>query len=85
MPRCLMARYDLTLDVAAMRPPGDAQRRLFAAIAADPQAASRFLGTISETLPVKEFFSPGSLIKLVGARGFVALARARRRQSPAAA
>jgi 2-polyprenyl-6-methoxyphenol hydroxylase-like FAD-dependent oxidoreductase len=69
--------YDLTLNIAKVRALGDAERAMFAAIAADPQASTRFLATISGSRPVKEFFSPGNLIKLVGIRGFLALARSR--------
>jgi hypothetical protein len=60
--------YDLTVDLASFRPDptGDI---LFPAIAADPAHVSAFLGTLTGTMPVNEFFSPGHLRRVVGTGG----------------
>ncbi|HZC71865.1 MAG TPA: NAD(P)/FAD-dependent oxidoreductase [Jatrophihabitans sp.] len=69
--------YDFTVGLAQLRPVSSAEQRMFAAISADPIATTAFLGTISGMLPMQRFFSPANLIRLVGVRGFLQLARNR--------
>ena len=73
------AMYDLTVGLASLPPSQPAERALFEAIAARPEEVTRFLGTLSGSLPVRGLFSPPHLIHLVGLRGFARLATARPR------
>ena len=66
--------YDLTVGLSSLRGATPAERALFTAIAADPGATTRFLGSINGSLSLKRFFAPGNLIGLVGLRGFLRLA-----------
>jgi 2-polyprenyl-6-methoxyphenol hydroxylase-like FAD-dependent oxidoreductase len=65
--------YDLTLQLAAITPPGLPERALFSALAAKPQAAARFLGVLTGTVHPDAVFSPRALARTIGLRG---LARA---------
>jgi 2-polyprenyl-6-methoxyphenol hydroxylase-like FAD-dependent oxidoreductase len=72
--------YDLTAGLASFRP-DPAGATLFPAIAADPAQVSRFLGVLTGTVPVAEFFAPGNLRRVVGTRGLLRMLSARVRQA----
>ncbi|HEY7046111.1 MAG TPA: NAD(P)/FAD-dependent oxidoreductase [Jatrophihabitantaceae bacterium] len=69
--------YDFTVGLAGLDPPTPVELRLFRAIAADPQQTRRLFGTINGSLPMRRFFAPPNLVRLVGWRGFAQLARQR--------
>jgi len=69
------AMYDMTVRLASFPVQSVAERRLFAALAEDREAASQFFGVISGVVPPGVFFAPANLVRLVGVRGFAALAR----------
>jgi hypothetical protein len=69
----------MTVRLASFPVQSAAERRLFAALADDRKAASRFFGLISGAVPPAAFFTPANLVRLVGLRGFAALARGRLR------
>ncbi|MFY1691985.1 NAD(P)/FAD-dependent oxidoreductase [Plantactinospora sp. WMMB782] len=69
--------YDLTLELAAFRPPGAVDRELFTALAARPGAVDEFLGVLSGAVPMSRFRSPGNLLGLVGPRALARIAAAR--------
>jgi len=71
--------YGFTAGLAALRGTGPAEERLFEAIGSDPATGTRFFGAISGAEPVGRFFAPPNLVRLVGVRGFLALARSRPR------
>lgn len=71
------AMFDFTVGLASFRPVQPAEQRLFAAIAERPEESDRFLGVLSGVTPVSTFFSPAHLVRLVGVRGLLGLARAR--------
>lgn len=68
--------YGLTTRLASYRPDptGDI---LFPAIATDPRHVSDFLGVLTGAVPMRRFFAPGNLRRIVGLRGLVKLAAAR--------
>jgi 2-polyprenyl-6-methoxyphenol hydroxylase-like FAD-dependent oxidoreductase len=72
--------YDLTAGLASFRP-DPAGATLFPAIAADLAQVSRFLGVLTGTVPVGEFFAPGNLRRVVGTRGLLRMLSARMRQT----
>jgi hypothetical protein len=43
---------------------------------------SQFFGMLTGVVPMRSFFSPAHLIRLIGVRDFLHLARARSRQEP---
>jgi hypothetical protein len=53
--------------------------RMFAAIGADEGEASNFLGALTGVVPIRRFFSPVHLIRLIGMKDFLRLARAHAR------
>jgi 2-polyprenyl-6-methoxyphenol hydroxylase-like FAD-dependent oxidoreductase len=69
--------FDWTLDVAQLRGVSPIEERLFRAIGADQVESSNFFGMLTGTVPVRSFFSPSHLIRLVGMRDFLDLARTR--------
>jgi hypothetical protein len=52
---------------------------LFTAIGRDKREASAFFGMITGVVPMGSFFSPPHLIRLLGVKDFLRLARARSR------
>jgi 2-polyprenyl-6-methoxyphenol hydroxylase-like FAD-dependent oxidoreductase len=71
------AIYDLTVGLSQFRPVTAADRALFEAISADPVATEEFLGVLNGSTPVNRFFAPRNLVRLVGLRTFLQLARRR--------
>ncbi|WP_433293490.1 NAD(P)/FAD-dependent oxidoreductase [Actinoplanes sp. CA-030573] len=68
--------YDLTARFASFRP-DPANEILFPALAADPHQTARFLGVLTGTVPLPEFFGPANLRGLVGMRGMLRMMAAR--------
>jgi flavin-dependent dehydrogenase len=71
--------YDLTVRLASFTPPSAADHLLFSAIAERPEQTDQFFGVLGGSVPVRKFFAPGNLIRLVGARGFAKLSRSQMR------
>jgi 2-polyprenyl-6-methoxyphenol hydroxylase-like FAD-dependent oxidoreductase len=71
--------FDWTLNLAHLRGVSDVEERLFAAIGTDEREASHFFGVITGAIPMRAFFSPLHLIRLIGMKDFLKLARARSR------
>jgi hypothetical protein len=71
--------FDWTLDLALLRGVNEIEERLFAAIGADEGEASNFLGVLTGVVPIRRFFSPAHLIRLIGMMDFLRLTRARLR------
>jgi len=61
--------YEFTSQLAEFRPPPVEQRVLFAAMAKKPDAARRFFGALTGSMPLQEFFSPRSVISTIGLAG----------------
>ena len=61
--------YDLTLGLAAFPATGPGQRLLLAAVAADQQETSRFLGAFAGIVPPEQYFTPGTVLRIFGTRG----------------
>ncbi|MFK3979130.1 NAD(P)/FAD-dependent oxidoreductase [Micromonospora sp. NPDC050397] len=76
--------YDLTLDLAAFRPAGAAERLLFAALQGRQDGIDQLLGVFAGVIPMAQFRSPGNLLRLIGAGSLarVAAADLRRRLRP---
>jgi flavin-dependent dehydrogenase len=71
--------YDMTVRLASFMPPSAGDHLLFSAIAEHPEQTDQFFGVLGGSVPVRKFFAPGNLIRLVGARGFAKLARSQMR------
>jgi len=70
---------DWTLGLTRLRCINEMEERLFTAIGTDKREASAFFGMITGVVPMGSFFSPPHLIRLIGVKDFVRLARARSR------
>jgi hypothetical protein len=70
---------DWTLNLARLRGATEIEERLFTTLGADQVEASKFLSFITGVVPMRSFFSPAHLVRLVGVRDFLRLARARSR------
>jgi 2-polyprenyl-6-methoxyphenol hydroxylase-like FAD-dependent oxidoreductase len=68
---------DWTLGLTRLRGVNEIEERLFAAIGADKRETSEFFGMITGAVPMRSFFSAPHLIRLIGVKDFVRLARAR--------
>ncbi len=75
--------FDWTVNLAHLRGVSEVEERLFAAIGADQAEASSFLGFLTGVVPMRSFFSPTHLIRLIGLKDFARLARARSRVNTA--
>ncbi|RKR90955.1 flavin-dependent dehydrogenase [Micromonospora pisi] len=68
--------YDLTLDLASFRPPGPAERRLFAALQGRSAGIAQLLSVFAGVLPMDQFRAPGNLLRLVGPGNLARIAAA---------
>jgi 2-polyprenyl-6-methoxyphenol hydroxylase-like FAD-dependent oxidoreductase len=68
--------YDLTARLASFRP-DPAGELLFPALAENPAQVSRFLGVLTGTVAVRDFFSPANLRGIVGTRTLLRMMTAR--------
>jgi hypothetical protein len=71
--------FNWTLDVATLRGVNEIEEQLFRTIGADGVETSQFFGMLTGVVPMRSFFSPAHLIRLIGVKDFLRLARARSR------
>jgi len=71
--------FDLTVGLARFADQSPAEAAMFEAIATSQHEADGFIAVLSGVMPPGRFFAPPHLIKLVGVRRFVQLARSRPR------
>ena len=53
-----MPMYELTCELATLKPPSLEMQQRFAAMRGDQAAISRFLGTLAGSVGIGDFFSP---------------------------
>ena len=73
--------YEMTADLASFAPPGAEQLLLFQALAGRQADIDRFLGALAGALPLREFFGPRNLLRVLGPRGMLKAGRARRKMA----
>jgi hypothetical protein len=66
--------YDFTARLAAISPPTPAEVALFRALARRQQDADMFVGALAGSVPLRQFMSPRTMVRLVGMGGFARLA-----------
>ena len=67
--RAIRGMYDFTLDLAAFRSARPGQRLFLAAVAADQQETDRFLGAFAGIVPPEDYFTLGTVARVLGSRG----------------
>jgi 2-polyprenyl-6-methoxyphenol hydroxylase-like FAD-dependent oxidoreductase len=67
--RAIRGMYDFTLGLAAFLPAGPGRRRFLAAVSADQQETGRFLGAFAGIVPPEEYFTLGTVVRILGSRG----------------
>jgi 2-polyprenyl-6-methoxyphenol hydroxylase-like FAD-dependent oxidoreductase len=80
-----LAMYRFTCDLASFPPPRPEQQALFAALAGNQAEADRFLGVVTGSVPMDEYFAPRNLLRLLGVRGLGRMLLGRRRAGAGAA
>jgi hypothetical protein len=65
--------YDFTARLAAISPPTPAESALFQALARRQQDADMFVGALAGSVPLRQFMSPRTMVRLVGVGGFARL------------
>lgn len=63
-----MPVYELVNQAAALEVPSAEQMQLFHALRENPTDTSRFFGTISQVVPVSEFFAPENIQRILEGR-----------------
>lgn len=66
--RAIRGIYDFTVGLAAFPPATPAQRLFLAAVAADQQETDRFLGAFAGIVPPQNYFTLGTVVRLLGPR-----------------
>jgi 2-polyprenyl-6-methoxyphenol hydroxylase-like FAD-dependent oxidoreductase len=61
--------YEFTTELASFGPPKPEQAILFSALIGNQHAIDRFFGVLTGAVPMREYFGPGNLVKLIGLRG----------------
>ena len=72
--RAARPMYDFTARLAAIAPPRPAEMALFQALARRQEDADQFAGVLTGSVPLRQFMSPRTMVRLVGVRGFARLA-----------
>jgi 2-polyprenyl-6-methoxyphenol hydroxylase-like FAD-dependent oxidoreductase len=72
--RAIRGMYDFTLGLAAFSPASPAQRLFLTAVAADQQETDRFLGAFAGIVPPGDYFTLGTMVRLLGSQGVRKLA-----------
>jgi 2-polyprenyl-6-methoxyphenol hydroxylase-like FAD-dependent oxidoreductase len=67
--RAIRGMYDFTLGLAAFSPARPGQRLFLAAVAADQHQSDRFLGAFAGIVPPQDYFTLGTIVRLLGSRG----------------
>jgi 2-polyprenyl-6-methoxyphenol hydroxylase-like FAD-dependent oxidoreductase len=67
--RAIRGMYDFTLGLAAFSPAGPGQRLFLAAVAADQHQSDRFLGAFAGIVPPQDYFTLGTIVRILGSRG----------------
>src|SRR5215831_12525132 len=67
--RAIRGMYDFTVGLAAFPPARPGQRLFLAAVAADQHEADRFLGAFAGIVPPEEYFTLGTVVRILGSRG----------------
>jgi flavin-dependent dehydrogenase len=63
----VLPMYEYTCQLAALEPPPPEMQQLFVALHGNQAETNRFLGTISGTVPIPDFFSPENVARIMGA------------------
>jgi 2-polyprenyl-6-methoxyphenol hydroxylase-like FAD-dependent oxidoreductase len=71
--RAARPMYDFTARLAGVNPPGPAEMALFRALARRQEDSDMFLGVLAGSIPLRQFMSPRTMVRLVGASGFARL------------
>jgi 2-polyprenyl-6-methoxyphenol hydroxylase-like FAD-dependent oxidoreductase len=72
--------YEFTERLAAFGSLLDEQRLLLAALVYKPEGIRRLLGALSGSISLNEFFSPASMLHIVGMRGMLSIFSSRLKQ-----
>lgn len=63
----VMAMFEYTCQLARLAPPAPEMIQLLEALRGDQDGTGRFLGTVTGTVPIQEFFSPENVGRIVKA------------------
>jgi flavin-dependent dehydrogenase len=63
----VMPMYEFTCQLATLEPPPPTLQRLFAGLHGNQTETDRFFGTLAGTVPLREFFSPENMRRIIGA------------------
>jgi flavin-dependent dehydrogenase len=63
----VLPMFEHTTQIASLAPPPPEMLTLLEALRGDRREAGRFLGTVTGSVPVREFFSPENVGRIVGA------------------
>jgi hypothetical protein len=72
--RAALPMYDFTLQLAAFGPPRVEDEVLFRALADRPAEAARFLGVIAGSVALRDYLTPRTMLRVIGARGIAKVA-----------
>src|ERR1700751_4270501 len=72
--RAARPMYDFTARLAAVNPPTPAEMALFRALARRQEDSDMFFGVLAGSIPLRQFMSPRTLVRLIGPGGFARLA-----------
>jgi 2-polyprenyl-6-methoxyphenol hydroxylase-like FAD-dependent oxidoreductase len=60
--------YEFTTELASFGPPKAEEQVLFASLAGNQSEIDRFLGVLTGAVPIRTYFTPGNLLKVMGLR-----------------
>jgi 2-polyprenyl-6-methoxyphenol hydroxylase-like FAD-dependent oxidoreductase len=78
--RAIRGMYDFTLGLAAFSPAVPGQRLFLTAVAADQHQSDQFLGAFAGIVPPEDYFTLGTMVRILGSRGIRELTTATAKQ-----
>ena len=64
----VLPMYDFTTELASLAPPRPEAVALFEALAGRQEEIDRFLGALTGAIPMRDYMSPGNLMRIIGLR-----------------
>jgi hypothetical protein len=61
--------YEFTTELASFEPPKPEQTILLSSLIGNQFETDRFFGVLTGAVPMRDYFAPGNLVKIIGFRG----------------
>jgi 2-polyprenyl-6-methoxyphenol hydroxylase-like FAD-dependent oxidoreductase len=64
-----LSMYEFSTELASFEPPKPEQTILLSSLIGNQRETDRFFGVLTGAVPMRDYFAPGNLVKIIGLRG----------------